>query len=78
MQSDVRQRHIRPGDELRVDYLLQRVTLAEPLQQAGQPVRLPIVWEIYTVDVPEGLPAIFKEKGSPPSLIKHARKDSPS
>ena len=77
-QPDVRQRHICPSDELRVDYLLQRITLAEPLQQGGHPMWLPIVWEVHMVDVPEGLPATFKKKGSTPSTIKHAREDLPS
>ena len=78
MQSDVRQRHVRPGDELGVDNLLQRVTFAEPLQQCGQLVGLAIVREVHAMDVPEGHPATFQEKSSPPSTNKHTREDPPS
>ena len=77
MQSDVRQRHVRPGNELGVDNLLQRTTFAEPLQQRGQLVGLPIVWKVHPVDVPESLPAPLQEKSSSPGTVQHTRKDPP-
>ena len=41
-------------------------------------MRLPIVREVHTVDVPEGLLAILQKKGRTLSPIKHKSKNSPS
>ena len=41
-------------------------------------MRLPIVREVNTMDVPEGLPAILQEESRTPSSVKHKSKNAPS
>ena len=78
MQPNVRQSRIRPGNKLSMDDLLQSIAVTEPLEQGGQPMRLPIMREVNTVDVPKGLPAILQKESRTPSSVKHTSKNAPS
>ena len=41
-------------------------------------MRLPIVREVDTMDMPQGLPAILQEESRTPSPVEHASKNAPS